>query len=606
MKSVLRNIVNKFNNGRIAVVGILAGAILATTVSLAQAGPNLIINPSFEVSSDPASADSWTPSNWGSLTAAYSIKSDTAQDGANYARVDVSNYASGDARWDPAAVDVAANTTYNYTAWYRSNVPTEVDAEVQMSDGSLQYFWMGDAPAASSWSQLNLDFTPPAGAVKATVYQLIDKNGWLETDNVNFNTSTQDPTPTPTPDPSPTPSPTPEPAPQVNLLANPSVESGSGNTAVGWGTSKSGWISAKFTTPSGDAQDGQRSARVDVSWRLFVGDASWKPSATMVEPSTEYNVSNWYKSNVSSEMFATYKLSNGSTKTVSLKKPAASGSWTQNSLQLTTPANAKDVIIYQSINQKGWIQTDNYSIVKVGGNTTPTPTPTPTDGRPFSKPLVSIEFDDGWTTAYNLGLPAVESFGWKSTQNIITDTAINNDEYGNGTYMTPAQIIDWNNRGDVGSHSVTHPSLPSLSLAGMTAEMTNSKNYLDSLLGEPTNLFATPYCESNAQVVALAKSLYQASRNCDDDVMTASDFDRWNLRSFIVLNTTTDAEITAMLNKAKATNGWITFVWHEIAGDNKNDWSVSQSTLKRQLQLIKNSGIDVVLTQTALNISLGS
>jgi peptidoglycan/xylan/chitin deacetylase (PgdA/CDA1 family) len=174
-----------------------------------------------------------------------------------------------------------------------------------------------------------------------------------------------------------------------------------------------------------------------------------------------------------------------------------------------------------------------------------------------------------------------------------------------GWDLTPAQIKDWNLRGDIGSHTISHPSLPSLSLTQMTNELTASKSYLDGLLGEPTRLLATPYCESNATVVNVAKTLYQASRNCEAVANTKANFDRYNLNSFIVLNTTTDAELVAQLNAAKASNGWLTLVWHELAGDNKNAWSVSPATLQRQLQLVKNSGITVVTTQQALNESLG-
>ncbi len=195
-------------------------------------------------------------------------------------------------------------------------------------------------------------------------------------------------------------------------------------------------------------------------------------------------------------------------------------------------------------------------------------------------------------------MPLVESYGWKPTNYIITETP------GWEDYMTTAQIKDWNQRGDIGSHTVTHSSLPSLSNAKINNELKNSKSFLDKLLGEPTKLLATPYCESNAKVVNRAKKIYSSLRNCAEDVNTKANFNKYDIKSFIVLNTTTDSEITAMLNKAKANNGWLVLVWHEVAGDNKNAWSVSQATLRRQLDLVKASGIDVVLTQQALNESI--
>lgn len=431
---------------------IVMGLILVA--SKTQAAGNLIVNNSLEagIATD---ASNFSSDSWGNLKAVFTLPTTGAQDGVRSGYVKVTNYVSGDARWTPAAVDVQAGATYTFSNWYKSNVRTEIDAEVEMQDGSVQYLWLKDVAASkTTWKQATAKLTMPQGAKRVRVYHLIARNGWLQTDNYALNAATSGST-SPTPTTSPTTSVSPTPTPTVN------------------------------------------------------------PTPTV------------------------------------------------------------------------------------------SPTPPPTTNASFSRPLVSIEFDDGWTTAYQYGLPLVESFGWKPTQYIITDTAKNNANYGNGTYMTPAQIQDWNRRGDIGSHTVSHPSLPSLSLTQMTNELTTSKNYLDALLGEPTKLLATPYCESSASVVGAAKTLYQSSRNCEPIANTKANFDRYNLNSFIVLNTTTDAEIVAALNAAKASNGWLILVWHELAGDTKNAWSVSPATLQRQLQLVKNSGVTVTTTQSALNESLG-
>lgn len=402
----------------------------------------------------------------------------------------------------------------------------------------------------------------------------------------------------------------------TNLMANPSGEVGTVTTATDWSMGQWGSLKPTFSIPTTDAQDGTRSLYISVS-QYTSGDAKWYPDGTTVVPGSKYYFSDWYKSSVATSVDVEYQLSNGSFQYVWLGDPAASATWKQFSANFTAPANAVKVRVFHAINKKGWVQTDNYSLstdtTSPTPQPTPTPTPTPTDPTPvpqptptlvptpatgaFSRPLVSIEFDDGWASAYQYGLPLVESLGWKATNYIITETP------GWEDYMTNAQIMDWNKRGDIGSHTVSHPSLPSLGKNKITNELKNSKAYLDSLLGEPTTLLATPYCESNNNVVTVAKTLYSSLRNCTEDVNTKANFYRYDVKSFIVLNTTTDAEIKALLDKAKATNGWLVLVWHEVAGDNKNDWSVSPATLQRQLNLVKSSGIDVVLTQQALNTS---
>lgn len=396
----------------------------------------------------------------------------------------------------------------------------------------------------------------------------------------------------------------------TDLINNGSLEAGGAGQVTNFSPDSWGSLRAAFSVPTTGAQSGSRSAYIKVT-KYKDGDARWTPGAIDVQPGTTYTYSNWYKSNVRTEIDAEVEMQDGSVQYLWLKDVGASKTaWKQVRATLTVPQGAKRMTIYHLIARNGWLQTDSYSLSGAGVPTPTTPPPTPTTPpppthQPFSRPLVSIEFDDGWNSAYQHGLPLVESFGWRPTQYIITDTAINNANYGNGTYMTPAQIKDWNKRGDIGSHTISHPSLPGLGQAQMSSELTASKNYLDNLLGEPTRLLATPYCESSASVVSVAKTLYQSSRNCEPIANTKANFDRYNLNSFIVLNTTTDAEIISAINQAKASNGWLILVWHEVAGDNKNAWSVSPATLQRQLQLVKNSGITVTTSQSALNESLG-
>lgn len=420
---------------------------------------------------------------------------------------------------------------------------------------------------------------------------------------------------------------------EQNLVTNGSLEIGDAASAQGWTTSWWGRMNALFSIRNNGAQEGSRSARVDVS-NYSRGDARFATTEIAVVPNKSYTISNWYKSNVTTSLDVAVITTTGTTRYYWLKDATPANSWTQNTASFTTPKNAQKIIVYQLIGTNGWLETDNYSVSTVQAatpppapvpNPSPSPTPSPTPPAPvptpptptptpptppptssgrFTRPLVSIEFDDGWGTAYRLGLPLVESFGWKPTQYIITDTAANNALYGAGTYMTPSEISDWNRRGDIGSHSVSHPSVPSLTAAKRLAELTNSKKYLDSLLGEPTKLYASPYCESSSAVVAVAQTLYQDVRNCIPEPNTAANFNRWDVRSFIVLNSTTDTELRNMINQAKASNGWLVLVWHEVDGDRKNAWSVSPATLKRQLQIVKDSGITVVTTQQALNESL--
>jgi peptidoglycan/xylan/chitin deacetylase (PgdA/CDA1 family) len=584
-----------------SIVVFLMLLVTVTIHSYATASSNLIVNHSFE-SGAVNSPTSWNKVNWGNHSAAFSTPIQNAQEGSRLSRVSITNYVSGDARWNAPSVSVTPGDTYTMSHWYKSDTTTQVNAEVIMADNSRKYLWLGTYSPTSIWKQSSVSLTAPAGAKQANIYHLISSNGWLETDNYSmYNSSvtppTPPPTPTPTPTPTPPPLPVPTPVPTSNLISNPSLESGSTSTATNWSSNAWGNLTAKYTLISSQSQDGSRAARVDVS-QYTQGDAKWYFDSVAVTGNSRYQFTNHHRSNVPTVLTAAFTMQDGTVRYTWLKNIPTASSWAQNNHTITTPAGTQRMTVFHLIATTGWLEVDNYKLEDLSIMQPPTPSE-----QAFSKPLVSIEFDDGWGSAYRLGLPAVESYGWKPTQYIITNTAINNSSYGAGTYMTPNEIKDWNRRGDIGSHSVTHAHVPALPTTQITAQLTDSKQYLDTLLGEPTNLYVSPYCESSQTVVDIAKTLYKSVRNCQARANTRANFDRWNLSSFIILNTTTDAEIRAALSDAKASNGWLILVWHEIDGDNKNPWSVSQATLKRQLQIVKESGIEVTTTQSALDRS---
>ncbi len=238
--------------------------------------------------------------------------------------------------------------------------------------------------------------------------------------------------------------------------------------------------------------------------------------------------------------------------------------------------------------------------------TTTTSTTIPVTHAPFSRPLVSIEFDDGYRSQFLLGLPVVQEFGYRPTNYIITDTVKNNASYGS-LYMTAAQVKSWAAVGDIGSHTVTHHSLSGdtpdgkfLTAAQQRAELLDSKTYLTGLLGKAPTLFATPYCESDDAVTALAKQYYQDMRNCDDPTNTAESWDPYNVHSISIESSTTVAEIKAILANAKVSKGGVVLVFHDISTV-AGQYVTSVAKLRDILQAVKDSGIAVVSSQQMLN-----
>ncbi|HEY8998940.1 MAG TPA: PA14 domain-containing protein [Candidatus Saccharimonadales bacterium] len=154
-------------------------------------GPNLIQNPSFEQHTVNASLpDAWTEDNWGTNTAAFSYPNN-GHTGSYSARIDMSNYSSGDAKWDSAPASVVGSTNYTFSDYYESNVATIIDAKVTHTNGSVTYQQIGSPAASSSgWTQGTYSFTTPSDATQVVMLHLIQSNGYLQIDDMSLQRTT--------------------------------------------------------------------------------------------------------------------------------------------------------------------------------------------------------------------------------------------------------------------------------------------------------------------------------------------------------------------------------------------------------------------------------
>ncbi len=159
--------------------------------------PSAILNPGFETGSG-ATPDGWTRGEWGDLTATYGYPV-AGSGSARAASVTLSRYVSGDAKWIFTPIAATPGKVLRFSDSYTSNIPSNVTLQIKKSDGSFQYFWIGDAPASASWTTFQGQFTVPAGAVELTIFHAISAVGTLTVDNFALaDASTPAPAPTPT------------------------------------------------------------------------------------------------------------------------------------------------------------------------------------------------------------------------------------------------------------------------------------------------------------------------------------------------------------------------------------------------------------------------
>jgi peptidoglycan/xylan/chitin deacetylase (PgdA/CDA1 family) len=207
--------------------------------------------------------------------------------------------------------------------------------------------------------------------------------------------------------------------------------------------------------------------------------------------------------------------------------------------------------------------------------TNPSPSAGTSNSLPFTisnHGLVSIDFDDGYQSMYDNGLPILDAVGMKSTQYIITQNV------GVDSYVTLDEVMQmYNNGHEIGDHTRTHPNLTTLTVAQMTDEIVGAKQDLISWGITPTTL-AYPYGGYNPTVESVVQgSGLRGARDSDLGYNSSGlgltfggplDHDTrplvlWSEAAEQDMNTTL-SDITSEIDYATANNLWLIILFHRV------------------------------------------
>jgi peptidoglycan/xylan/chitin deacetylase (PgdA/CDA1 family) len=377
------------------------------------------------------------------------------------------------------------------------------------------------------------------------------------------------------------PAPPPPPPSGSELLQNPGLETPGvvATVPAAWSASSWGSITATFTAPTGGAHGGNRFARVEVTSRSS-GDAKWMPAPQPVVPGRSYRLTDWYRSNRTSQVLAVFETS-GSTIYQWLGDPVAAAAWTKYSATVVAPPGATTMTIYHLISGVGWLETDDYSL-------------TVDQPQPFSRALVSLTFDDGWTSHATEALPRLQQAGMRGTFYITTgflDTP---------AYLTTAQLTGLHAAGqDLGAHTIDHPHLTQLASAQVDAQLQVPRATLQSLYGVPASSFASPYGEYDAATLQKIRGVYGSHRTVNSGFNTKLDTDVYQLRVQNITSSTTSADVAAWVAAAQAQGSWLILVFHDLT-PTPSTWDSTPASFSAYLDTIRSSGIAVVTVAEAL------
>lgn len=107
---------------------------------------------------------------------------------------------------------------------------------------------------------------------------------------------------------------------------------------------------------------------------------------------------------------------------------------------------------------------------------------------PIPPKTVAITFDDGFYNNYQYAYPILKKYGIPATVFMITDNI------GKPGWLGMAELKEMADSGliTVGSHTVSHPWLPSLGTKALTRELVQSKETLERALGKEVDDLCYP------------------------------------------------------------------------------------------------------------------
>jgi peptidoglycan/xylan/chitin deacetylase (PgdA/CDA1 family) len=123
-------------------------------------------------------------------------------------------------------------------------------------------------------------------------------------------------------------------------------------------------------------------------------------------------------------------------------------------------------------------------------------------GRRLGPKPVLITFDDGWHDIFDRASPVLARLGMRATAYVISGRTTGHDH----TFLTWRQLRMLEERGiEIGSHTITHCDLTSLSDGQALRELVQSRRALERRLRHPVQWIAYPYGAYDARIERLTR-----------------------------------------------------------------------------------------------------
>jgi peptidoglycan/xylan/chitin deacetylase (PgdA/CDA1 family) len=529
---------------------------------------NLIPNASF---SSTAPGDATTPAywhrgGWGANSASFSYPV-TGVDDSTAAKVSISSYANGDAKWYSDDIPVTSGETYYWSERYQSSVSTDVTIQYHLTSGSYSYAWLANIPAsAGNWGTAKASFTVPSNVVSLSIFHSLSAVGNLTIDDVSLIKNTPPPPPT-----------------DDNLLPNPTlVASADPSTPSNW--HRGGWgTNQNALTYPATGYNGGKGLKTAIT-SFSNGDAKWYFDPITAIPGDLYEYSEQYQATVPTVITAQFELTNGSLQYQDLLFPTAASSWTPATVRFSAPQGTKTVTIFHLLNRVGTLTTSAFSLKHVASV-------------PISEGMVSFTLDDGFSDVYTAARPIFNAAGIKPTLYIVSNFI------GQPDYMTLNQIKTLNSEGyEIGGHTRNHLDLTTLTSAQLQSEVSGGRTDLLNLGFTPVTTFAYPLGAYNATVVQAVKNAgYVGARSVNSGFNDKAS-DRYVLMDQHIEQNTTVDQVKAYIDQAVAQKKWLILEMHNQSATGDDQYHNDPAVLQGIVDYVKQHNVKTVTISQGLQI----
>ena len=221
----------------------------------------------------------------------------------------------------------------------------------------------------------------------------------------------------------------------------------------------------------------------------------------------------------------------------------------------------------------------------------------------FPSGVLSLAFDDGYLTQFSTAKPLMDSYGYRGTAYLITETLWNHAA-GFGSYMTlaQAQALEWYSGWEIGSHAFTaanhNAGYVAIGDAAALADMQAAKGYLISQGFRSPEQFAYPIGVYGPGTITGAQSVFGSGRSIStlggqpDETFPPAKPHR--LRSSPISAVSGIAAITTAITRAAANKEWVIATFHDIPSSASGNLQLSTANFTTLLASIQSSGITVL------------